>query len=361
MSTKNVVQKNSLRQLSDDELLVSLKSLIAREKEILLEILNHLKELDSRRLYLELGYPSLWAYCTTELKYSEAAAQRRIEAMRALREMPMLESKIISGALTLTNIAKVQSTVRRAKAAGHVAARIDSDFSTADLKTELFTKLENKTGREADLMLAETFPEAITYQQKIRPINAEHLALQLTVNKKLLAKLEQVKSLYSHQKTNESLAETIEFIADLAIKNKLLQRFGREAVAEKIVAQAKVSEATNASNSIAANIVSAPVQLKVESKAQPPLRRLASAAPSTPQTKLTSRSLTKSLRHQVWQKAGAACEFTYPTTGLRCSGRHKLEIEHIKPLALGGTHNEKNLKLYCQAHNQLAARYATLR
>src|SRR5690606_2316204 len=76
------------------------------------EILKHLNEIDRRKLYLERGYSSLWAYCTEELNYSEAAAQRRIEAMRAL-EIPELEEKIESGKLTLSSIAKVQSLARK--------------------------------------------------------------------------------------------------------------------------------------------------------------------------------------------------------------------------------------------------------
>jgi len=340
-------EEKSLRRLSDNELLLSLKNCVAKEKEILVEVLNHLKEFDSRRLYLELGYSSLWAYCTIELKYSEAAAQRRIETMRALRETPALEEKILSGALTITNIAKVQSAVRRAKSgngAQHQSTTTSSEIklSDHDTKLELFTKLENKSGREADDLLAKTFPEMIIHQQKIRQMSAEHFAVQLTVNKQLFAKLEQVKSLYSHQYANQSLAETIEFLADLAIKNKLTQRFGRVAAKEH-----EVREACNTST---------------QKQVQPPLRRSEPSPCSITKTlKTTSRSLTNSLRLQVWQKAGAACEYTNPKSGRRCDSRHKLEIEHDTPLALGGTHDLKNLKLYCQAHNQLAARHATLR
>ena len=61
--------------------------------------MNTRREIDSRRLYLEIGYASLWAYCTGALKYSEASAQRRIEAMRALREIPVLAEKIEGTAL----------------------------------------------------------------------------------------------------------------------------------------------------------------------------------------------------------------------------------------------------------------------
>jgi hypothetical protein len=54
-------------------------------------------------LFAELGHPSLFAYAIGELGYSEAAASRRIEAMRAIREVAELEIKIESGELSLVN------------------------------------------------------------------------------------------------------------------------------------------------------------------------------------------------------------------------------------------------------------------
>jgi 5-methylcytosine-specific restriction endonuclease McrA len=36
--------------------------------------------------------------------------------------------------------------------------------------------------------------------------------------------------------------------------------------------------------------------------------------------------------------------------------RHLLQIDHIKPYALGGTHDPENLRVLCAAHNQHEAR-----
>ncbi|MBK9322947.1 MAG: HNH endonuclease [Bdellovibrionaceae bacterium] len=39
----------------------------------------------------------------------------------------------------------------------------------------------------------------------------------------------------------------------------------------------------------------------------------------------------------------------------------QLEVDHIKPLALGGEHRAENLRILCRAHNQLAAKKSGLR
>ena len=61
--------------------------MLARHEQALqLSVLDHLREIDARRLYLRLGFSSLFDYTVRELRYTEAAAWRRIKAMRLCRE-----------------------------------------------------------------------------------------------------------------------------------------------------------------------------------------------------------------------------------------------------------------------------------
>jgi hypothetical protein len=94
---------NPLSELSTQELNAKIQSLVREERRLTVEVLRHLREVERRMLFAELGYPSLFAYATSELGYSEAAASRRIEAMRAMREVAELENKIESGELSLAN------------------------------------------------------------------------------------------------------------------------------------------------------------------------------------------------------------------------------------------------------------------
>src|ERR1700742_4349242 len=77
-----------LKSLSNTALIEGLKSRVSEERRIGIEILHFLSAVESRRLYAELGYSSLWEFCVKECAYSEGSAQRRISAMRAMVQVP---------------------------------------------------------------------------------------------------------------------------------------------------------------------------------------------------------------------------------------------------------------------------------
>src|ERR1700679_3901741 len=102
-----------LKALLDHELLISTKVLVQKERAVTMEVLRHLQEIERRKLYCKYG--SLFDYAVHELGYSEAAAGRRIQAMRLMTEIPEIESKIESGALNLSNICQAQGFFRDIK------------------------------------------------------------------------------------------------------------------------------------------------------------------------------------------------------------------------------------------------------
>ncbi len=95
----------NLKHLTDSTLLKDTKNLASKERELTVQILHHIKEIDRRKLYSDLKYSSIYEYCEKELCYSAASAHRRIQAARMIKEMPEIEAKIESGELSLINIA----------------------------------------------------------------------------------------------------------------------------------------------------------------------------------------------------------------------------------------------------------------
>ncbi len=75
----------SLKNLKNEEILAHTKNLVKEERRIQIELLNHLHEIEKRKLFLEIGFGSLFDYVVKELGYSESAAYRRIQAMRLLK------------------------------------------------------------------------------------------------------------------------------------------------------------------------------------------------------------------------------------------------------------------------------------
>ena len=102
----------TLQCLSDNDLHNQICTLRNKERETIHQLLLHLVELDRRKLYLEHAHSSLFAYCTAELGYSEAAAQRRIVAARCMAQHPEIGQKIQSGELSLSNVSAAAALPR---------------------------------------------------------------------------------------------------------------------------------------------------------------------------------------------------------------------------------------------------------
>src|SRR5258708_27025626 len=81
---------HSLTHLGDDALLRAVSALVAQDRATTASLLAHLAEVDTRRLYLALGHPSMFAYGVECLHLSESAAYRRIQAARTARRFPRL-------------------------------------------------------------------------------------------------------------------------------------------------------------------------------------------------------------------------------------------------------------------------------
>ena len=92
----------SLKHIRNDQLLLQTKNLVQKERQINIQVLQHLQEIEKRKLYLDRGFPSLFEYAVKELGYSHSAAYRRIKTMRLCRDIPQAASKIKTGSLNLT-------------------------------------------------------------------------------------------------------------------------------------------------------------------------------------------------------------------------------------------------------------------
>ena len=104
---------STIAVLPDQVLLEQTRMLARHEQALQLSILDHLREIEARRLYLGLGYSSLFDYTVRELHYTEAAAWRRIKAMRLCRETRGVRESLQDGSLNLSNAALLQNSFER--------------------------------------------------------------------------------------------------------------------------------------------------------------------------------------------------------------------------------------------------------
>lgn len=283
----------NLKLKSNTELLTETKSLISQERETKAQILHYLKEIDSRKLYLERGYPSLFAFCMEFLGYTESEAQRRISACRLLNELPEIEAKIESGELSLTAISQAQSFFR------------SQNLDTAG-KMEVLNLLENKSTRACERELIKLNPAAIPVRtEKQRPLTQSHTELKVILETKTIEKLERLKSLFSHD-PDLDLPKLIDKMADLMLSKKDLS-------------------------------------LKKERSQKGPVARV------------VNRYIPAKTKREVWRRDEQECQFQDPITKHKCKSKFRLQFEHIHPFAKGGTHDSANLQLLCAGHNKLRA------
>jgi hypothetical protein len=292
------------------------KRLEQEEKRIGIEVIHHLREVDARKLFASLKYSSLFLYCTEELSYSEGGAQRRISTMRLLRDVPEYESKLKEGAVSVSTLSRVQSFLVQEK-------RRRKKTYSRDEKLELLGKIEGTSSKQTERVLAIVSPQSARIE-KTRVLNEEETEIRFTVNREVMRKLERLKNLLGHKSKAQSYAGLVEELADLALKR--LDPLGESSLKKSDLAK-------NAENS----------------PSLPPMEM--GKASSEKHT----RYVPAQMKHLVWKRDQGRCTFVEPKTGRRCESRHALQLEHVRPFAMGGASSIENLTLHCVAHNQLAA------
>lgn len=182
-----------LSHLSDQSLLQQTFLLVKKEKEILSEILLHLREVQKRRLFCELGFGSLFQYCVKQLGYSEDQAYRRINAIKMVREIPEIQEQIALGQLSLSTLSVAQSLFK-------ADATVD--------KKEVLKALRNKSKREAEVIVRDFSPKVLEKKREHK------FSLSQAQEEKWIA----VKAKLAH--SNLSQEEILEKLCDLFLAPK---------------------------------------------------------------------------------------------------------------------------------------------
>lgn len=189
----------NLSHLSDQKLLSQTQVLATQERELLIQVCYHLREIERRRLFAALKYQSLMDYAIYELKYSETQAVRRISAMRLLSELPEIETDMASGQINLTNATLAQTLFSKEKKSGRTWTR--------EQKLQIVNGLKNRSTREAKKLVG-----AINPEMKLKPLTYDMIEDDL-----LREKLLQLKGQFAHTNPNLSLHELLHKLCDLVL------------------------------------------------------------------------------------------------------------------------------------------------
>ncbi len=83
--------------MTDQQIEMKLSDSVREERRMTNEILKLINLAEDRKLYLERGYPSLFAWLVGRFSYSEAAANRRIQAARLFGRFHRSNKKLHRG------------------------------------------------------------------------------------------------------------------------------------------------------------------------------------------------------------------------------------------------------------------------
>ncbi len=324
----------NFKSLSNDKLLRDLKNKVENERKLLMEILYALREVEARKLHLEIGYPDLYQFAMKELGYSAGAAHRRISAMRLLKSVPEIAQKLESGALGLENASQAQVFFRkedqRRKEQGEQKLSLEE-------KREVVTELFGKSTREGQRVLMERSPDVMIPTEKTRPLPEQKTLIQFVASAELMEKLEELKNLMAHKNFEGRMDILVEQVADIAL-NELRPP---PKSSQKSESQSAPGQSQTPAPGVTARGSTEPTN-RAESEA-----RL--------DTEKRSRYIPVDVKRTVLLRNQNGCTYKDPKTGRVCQSRHGLQFEHIVPFSQGGSHQAENLTLLCGAHNRYRA------
>ena len=290
---------SNVNELLDNELLVETEKLVLDERRLLLEVLRHLREIQRRKLFVEIGYTSLHDYAVRHLKYSDDQAARRIAAMRLLSELPMLTAKVEAGMLSLTTMAIAARFFREEEKVTTV---------TSEFKIAVLEEIAGLSTREAErrLIASSSDPEAYRARvcESVRPVSSTENEVRIVLTDAVLEKINTLRGLLSHKKPGISISELISILCDLgiaewdparAVRRRLLRRDGG---AQELV-------------------------------------------------EVNRRAPSAEMKRAVFRAAKGRCQ--------NCNSKFFLEVDHILPWSQGGKTQGSNLRVLCRNCNQRRA------
>jgi hypothetical protein len=325
-----------LTQITDQQLLLEVRSLVAREREATAQLIASLAELDRRKLYLGEGYSSLFTYCTQCLHFSEHAAYSRIEAARTARKWPVILEMLADGSITLTSVCLLANHLTadnhlEVLAAAQHRSRREVEQQVAALRplppapssvrklpaakpvivppapgaTE--TGVTSRSPRDA-VVPAPLATEAAAPRRAavVAPLAPERFKVQFTIGRDTHDKLRQVQDLLRHAIPDGDPAAIFDRALTLLLADLEKQKFAQT------------------------------------SRPRP-------AGEPTP----GSRHVPAAVRREVWRRDGGQCAFVGARG--RCAERGFLEFHHVVPFAKGGDTTSVNVQLRCRPHNQYEA------
>src|SRR5688500_18527121 len=229
-------------QLSDHQLVARMPDLLQQERSASADFVEALAELDARKLYLGLGFTSVYSYCAARLHLTDGSAYRRIEAARASRRFPAVLAMLKDGSLSLATAALVscklttsnadqllkQVSFKSKRDVELVLARLNPQPPVASVVRKLpeprmqvppppsTTSDSGSAISLTDLVTKTHTPTLVPSRRPVvAPLSESHYRLQITISSAARKRLQQIQDLMRHRLPNGDPAAIVEHALEL--------------------------------------------------------------------------------------------------------------------------------------------------
>ena len=252
----------SLTHLVDAVLLRDLASMVVQERGDLAKMLALIGEVDARRLFAPAGYSSMHTYLVKELRFSDDAAFKRIQAARVARRFPVLFAVMSEGRLHLTGVCllaphlndqnlwelveaathrrqpEIEAMLARRSLAPPVSERTivravppkapvtSSEVAVPQVDWLTVEKsMDSEKGGVEPRELAPSLPSSQPSSPAVTQPSERYL-VKLMITKSVYDKLCQAQALLSHSIPSQDLAEVLDRALGVLIEEIETRRFG---------------------------------------------------------------------------------------------------------------------------------------
>lgn len=166
------------------------------------ELLDCLQAVDEQKLYLVMGYSSLFQYCLSTLDLTESQASAMICVMRKALVIPALKDALNKGEINVSRSKRITSVI------------------TNENASQWIDKAKNLRQRELEVALVTACPKG-ALRERISPITPQRWELKISLSSKIEEDLSRAKELARVNSLEETLEKVLEFYLK---KNDPLQK-----------------------------------------------------------------------------------------------------------------------------------------
>lgn len=307
---------------------------IARQyKRSELELMQAISEVDKARVYRELGYTSLFAYCTKALGLSESSAYAMIAVERKAKEVPELDKAIKLGEISVSQSKRILSVLDTQQTPG-----------AAVTNQAWIDKTQKLTQRQIEQEIVTQNPKQAV-KDGMKYIAEKIVSLKCAIPEELMKKIERVKDIQSQKQSSPcSLEKALTEMAEA-----YLQKHDPVRKAERLSQAHQKPSSRKAEKTMTSIEKTQPVKpLSAQITPDDSHRAIRHESHKAP----NPRAIPAAIRNAVFQRDKGQCQFVDSKLG-PCNATRWIELHHIQPLASGGKHRLDNVTSYCSIHHKM--------